>query len=264
MNVYNKDLDDMIWSYSRLTTYHNCPYEFYLNYILKDNENYLCEGNYYAEVGSFVHSILERILNKEITVEEAHQYYKDEFETNVCYQVDEKIMNKTYEACADYFENLNFDWLKDYEILGVELQTDFYIKGYKFIGFIDLLLRDKADKKIILLDHKSAQYPLKLDGKPLKTQEKSFDKYKKQMYLYSYFIKEKYGEFPKELWWNHFKVNKIAKIKFDEKEYQQSINWVLKTLKSIYSDDNYKADKNYFYCHNLCNFRNSCEYAKDR
>lgn len=58
MSEYKDDIDKMRWSYSRLTSFEHCKYEFYLNYIVNDDEEYLSEGNFYAEVGSFVHEIL--------------------------------------------------------------------------------------------------------------------------------------------------------------------------------------------------------------
>ena len=52
------------WSYSRTACFANCKYEYYLKYILKDDEMYLPEGNYYSEVGSFMHDILAKIFDK--------------------------------------------------------------------------------------------------------------------------------------------------------------------------------------------------------
>ena len=38
------------WSYSRTTCFGHCKYEFYLDYIINDDNLYLSEGNFYAEV----------------------------------------------------------------------------------------------------------------------------------------------------------------------------------------------------------------------
>ena len=43
MCEYKNDIDKMQWSYSRLTSFENCKYEFYLNYIVNDDDKYLPE-----------------------------------------------------------------------------------------------------------------------------------------------------------------------------------------------------------------------------
>ena len=152
------------WSYSRATCFGHCKYEFYLDYIINDDNQYLSEGNFYAEVGSYVHEILAMVFKGELKVEDALQYYIDNYDNYVCYKVKKSTMEKSYETIADYFASLDIEWLKDYEILGVELEQRFTVDGYDFIGFIDLLLRDKRDGKIVVLDHKSSEYPFKKNG----------------------------------------------------------------------------------------------------
>lgn len=263
MNEYKETIDKMRWSYSRLTSFGHCQYEFYLNYIIHDDKQYLAESNYYAEVGTYVHEILAKIFNGELTPDKAAQYFVDHYDNNVFYKVKESTMDKSFEACADYFSTVDFGWLKDYEILGVELETTFEINGYSFVAFIDLLLRDKKDKKIIVVDHKSAPYPLKLNGEVKKNSQASFEAYKRQMYLYSYAVKQLYNEFPKEIWWNHFKDNgKMVKIPFDSAEYKESVNWFESTIHAIEAEEQFNPSLDYFYCNNLCNFRNCCEYCK--
>ena len=154
----------MRWSYSRLTSFERCQYEFYLNYIVNDNSKYLSEGNFYAEVGIFVHEILAKIFNGELTPDEASRYYMDNYANNVFYKTKKTSMKKTFELCAEYFATVDFCWLNDYEILGVEHKVEFEIDGYSFVGYIDLLLKDKRDGEIVIVDHKSSPYPLKSDG----------------------------------------------------------------------------------------------------
>ena len=118
MSKYKKELKNMTWSFSRLSTFDQCKYQFYLDYIINDDDIYLSEGNFYSEVGSYVHDILEKIFNGKIKLEEAGEYFIEHYDDNVVYSVRQSTMNKTIEACADYFAEVDFDWLKDYEILG--------------------------------------------------------------------------------------------------------------------------------------------------
>lgn len=257
-----EEVDKMRWSYSRLSCYEHCKYAFYLKYIIDDDSQYLAEGNFYAEVGSFVHEILAMIFSGKLSIEEAPQYYIDHYDEEVCYKVKQSTMDKTYESCANYFANADFERLKKYEILGVELELQLTIDGYDFICFIDLLLRDKETGKIILIDHKSSAYPLKKDGTVLAKSKESFASYKKQMYLYCRAVKEKFGEFPGVIAWNHFKDDKIASITFDKEEYEESIKWFIDTIHAIEKEECFSDSQDFFYCSTLCDYRNCCEYRK--
>lgn len=251
------------YSYSRTTCFGHCKYEYYLDYVINDDDLYLSEGNYYAEVGSFVHDILAKVFLGEISQDDAAQYFVDHYDDNVCYKVRQSTMDKNFELIADYFANLDISWLKNYDIIGVELQVNFKVDNDDFIGFIDLLLRDKKDGRIVVLDHKSSEYPFKQNGTVKKKSEQSFETYKKQMYLYCHAVKQLYGEFPKQIVWNHFKDGgKLAIIPFIQREYDEAISWFRDTLKTIKKEKDFEATTDFFYCNNLCNFRASCEYAK--
>ena len=253
------------WSYSRTTCFGHCKYEYYLDYVINDDNLYLSEGNYYAEVGSFVHDILAKIFSGELSQDDAAQYFVDNFDDNVFYKVKKSTMDKTFEQLADYFANLDISWINNYEIIGVELEVKFKIDKYEFIGYIDLLLRDKRDGKIVVLDHKSAEYPFKSNGEVKKKSEHSLNLYKKQMYLYCHAVKELYGELPKEIVWNHFKDGgKLATIQFVQGEYEDTINWFRETIRTIKKEKKFEASQDFFYCNNLCNFRASCEYKEKK
>lgn len=256
------EVDKMRWSYSRLSCFEHCKYAFYLNYIVNDDSLYLPEGNYYAEVGSFVHEILAMIFEGKLSIDDAPQYYAEHFDEAVCYKVKQSTMDKTYEACADYFATVDFDWLKDYEILGVELEVKLIIEGHEFIGYIDLLLRNKETGEIWLIDHKSAAYPLKKNGDVLAKSKDSFESYKKQMYLYCHAVKEMFGDFPTQISWNHFKECKVATIPFDKDEYDAAMKWFVGTIKKIEKEKKFEPTVDFFYCTTLCDFRGCCEYKK--
>lgn len=261
MSEYKDKIKQMLWSYSRATCYSHCPYAFYLKYIIDDDNQYLAEGNYYAEVGGYVHLIHEKIFNGELDVGDSSKYFVDNFDDNVFYETYQSAMDKTYEACADYFATVDFDWLNDYVILGVEQEINIEINGYKFIGYIDLLLRNKETREIYIVDHKSSAYPFKKDGKTiLKKSEGDFSKYRRQMYLYCKYVFETYGEFPAWIVWNHFKDQKVAKIPFNKDEYEEALFWFENVIHNIEQDENFEANIEYFYCTQLCEFRGSCEY----
>lgn len=251
------------WSYSRTSCFEHCKYEYYLGYVIHDDNLYLSEGNFYAEVGSFAHEILAKIFLGELKPENALDYYLDHFEEYVSYKTFKIAMNNTYEAIADYFATLDLSWLDFYEIVGVEQKLHFEVCGHPFVGIIDLLLRDKRDGKLVVLDHKSMEYPFKVKGGVKKKCEKSFNAYRRQMYLYSKAIHDTYGEFPKGIAWNYFKDGgRLGTIQFLESEYKDAIEWFQSMAEKIPQEQDFEATQDYFYCSQLCNFRNSCEYRK--
>lgn len=82
------------------------------------------------------------------------------------------------------------------------------------------------------------------------------------MYLYCHAVKEEYGEFPSSIIWNHFKDGGLlAKIPFSMDEYTNTIKWFENTIKEATKEREFEPSPDYFYCRNLCNFRNSCEYV---
>lgn len=261
MSDYKDKIDGMIWSHSRVSSYVQCPYSFYLRYIINDDEQYLSEGNYYAEVGLYVHSILEKIYKGELEYDDALQYFIDNFEDNVFYETRQSIMDKTYMACLEYFSEVDLDITEEAEILGVELEIKTTVDGYDFTGYIDLLLRNKNSGDIFIIDHKSSSYPFKQDGITVRKKEQdNFMKYKHQMYLYCKYVHDAYGGYPKWIVWNHFKDKKFAKIPFDENEYHEALDWYISQIHNIENDNEFEANCEYFYCTQLCNFRASCEY----
>lgn len=169
----------MRWSFSRLNSYETCPYSWYMQYILGEPG----ETNFYAESGIAMHKTLEALEKKVITVEDAPAFFNKLW--NPKFDVKESIIDNSYEAQMLYLTSLTGHELDNYEILGAEKRCSFEIDGIKFIGMIDLLLKDK-DGNIIIVDHKSHKRLLGKNGKPLKAEAKTLLDYKRQQYLYSF------------------------------------------------------------------------------
>ena len=258
--MYQETLDKIEFSFSALHEYEQCPLSFYERKISDTEVN---EGNYYTEVGTYVHDITAKIIRGELNIDDAIDYFIDNYENNVVYKAKQSTVEAKYNLSIDFFAAFDIDLLKNYEVLGVEKEVLFELEGYKFIGFIDLLLKDKTSGEILLIDHKSLGHFLKNDGKPLKNQLPHFNAYKKQMYLYAKSVYEEYGVFPTRIIWNHFFERTITKISFNEKDYKKSLKWAIDTIHKIYSDKEFKAMPTFMLCKILCGYRNSCAYAKE-
>lgn len=254
----------MRWSYSRLSTFRHCKYEFYLNYIIADDDVYLNEGNFYAENGSYVHEILEKIFKGILQTDEAAEYYLNHFDENVFYKTRQSIMDKKINASIDYLANVDFGWMDGYEILGVEKELKFKIGEHDMIAYVDLLLREKDTGKIIVIDHKSGAYPLTKTGKIAKNYEKTFDGYRHQAYIYAHGIYAEYNTFPTFFCWNHFTDGgRFVELPFSEDDYRETLNWVEETITEAENETEFPENRDFFYCTQLCGFRKSCEYAAE-
>lgn len=265
---YAEELKEMTWSFSRVHSYEQCPYEFYLNYLFRDeNGNRIYEGedNFYGAYGSFCHSLLEQILSQKISIDDAYIKYQEEYDDALSqFNVRETIIDKYFYLGLDYFGHLSFDWLKDYDVLGIEKRINFKIDAYQFVGYIDLLVREKKTGDIIVIDHKSSEYPLGKRGAVKKTKQESYDSYKKQLYLYSKAVIDEYGQAPKMLVWNYYKEQKWLEIPFAKDEYEEALMWATDTIHRIERDTEFVSHMEHFYCTQLCRFRretHTCEYA---
>lgn len=250
----------MTWSFSRVNSYaSNCPYEWYLHYM-ECNKG---DESSFGQFGSFCHKCLELYAKGELDIISISKYYEDHYCDEVTIEfpynkyVDMGI--SYYEKGLDYFNNMDFD-LSKYEILGVEKKVEFKIGKYDFVGFIDLLLKEKETGKIIILDHKSASLKILKSGKISKSDQAHFLEFKRQLYLYSKAVIEEYGKVD-FLEWNMFKDQNDIRIPWDEKEYNEALTWAEDTIHAIENEIEWRPNPSYYYCNNLCSQRfNACPY----
>lgn len=135
-----------IYSYSRLTTFKGCEFEYYLNYIKKMKSR----QNIYGFIGGKVHEILEDLQASKITNDEAIKKFENYLED--CEIIGYKFPSERTK------ENFEYDvkhYLKNFKPSIsdiVEIEEDFLINigNIKFRGFID----KRLDGKII--DYKTS------------------------------------------------------------------------------------------------------------
>lgn len=260
MNEDRFIIDCMLWSFSRLSSFHQCPYGFYLKYI-QCTEG---ETNFFAEYGSFMHSILEKYEKGELSLFEISQYYEEHFNEYVIHDAPPNkyvdIRQSYYDKGLDYLDNIDLI-LDKYEILGIEKEVKFIIGGYEVIGYIDLLLKDKETGDIIVLDHKSQSIKFNKNGTVSQQNKKDVLKFKRQLYLYSIPVIKEYGVKPKYLIWNLFKDRNWLEVEFDDKEFEEAKQWAEDTVKAIENETAWLPNPSAYFCQNLCDMRNcACEY----
>lgn len=252
---YKSELEKMIWSFSRLTTFLKCPYKFYLIYMERCDK----QSKFHAEYGSFIHSILEKYFKREFNEQQCLDYYIENFDEEVTAYIRESTKDKLYMAGIDYFTNLEWQY-DDYEILEVEKKAEFKVGKFNFVGYIDVLLKNKETGEITILDHKTGEFPIGKKGGVLKAKQEEYDSYKKQLYLYSIYVKDKYGVYPTYIKWNYTRSSDILQLPFILEEFEGIKIWILDSLKLIIKEKNFNPNCNYVNCKMLCDVENECEY----
>lgn len=241
---YKELIDDMTWSFSRLNSFDICPYCWYQNYILKREG----QQNAFAEFGTLCHNILEKYFKGEIMLWDMVDEFKNNFYFTILNEFPPNkftdLKNSYYQQGISYFSN--FTGFPNYEVLSVEEEINIKVDKYNFTGFIDLVVRDIEDKKIKIIDHKSkSNFKNKSEQK----------EYARQLYLYSKAIKEKYGEYPKELIFNMFRKQQIVTIPFNERDYKEAQKWMIERIELIKNSSSFPVIKDEFFGQYLCSFR---------
>ena len=255
---YGFIIDNMLWSFSRLSSFDDCPYCWKRTYI--DCEEKM--GNAFASYGTLMHSTLEKYEKGALSIFDISQHWIDNFNDAIPEDFPPNkyvnLRDKYYEQGLDYLDNLDLN-LEQYEVLGVEKEVRFEIAGKPFIGFIDLLLKDKETGEIIVADHKSASLKFKKSGEISKSGEAHFLSFKRQLYLYCKPLIEQ-GMKVDHLMWNLFRERKYLKIPFNQSEYEEAINWASDTIATIEKEELWLPNPDFYRCHNICDHRCFCEY----
>ena len=110
---------------------------------------------------------------------------------------------------------------------------------------------------ITIVDHKSSALQFTKKGTIAAKDLQRMTDYKRQLYLYSIPIIKKYGRVD-FLKWNLFRTQQEYTIAWDKQEYEEAIAWAKKTLFLIKIESQYAMKPNYFYCSQLCSYRNNC------
>ena len=260
MNEYDFIIDGMIWSFSRLNSFDDgCLYGWKKIYI----DCAPRQGGAFGEYGSWIHSILQGYFNGEYTEWDLPQVYQDGYKEHVTHTFPKNayvdLDEKYYQQGLDYLTNFSFDREK-YEILGVEKEVRFEIAGQPFVGYIDLLLRDKTNGNIVIVDHKSSSFGYTKQGVSKKDQ-KHFKEFQRQLYLYCIPIIKEYGKVD-TLEWNMFRDGRFITIPFNKDDFDETMQWANDVVQRIKNNTNYLPKFDYYYCANLCDVRTECPYRR--
>lgn len=249
---YRPLIEDMIWSYSRLDSFKDCPYRWFLKYIKKCSET----DKFYATYGSFMHKLLERYYRGELSKDDMLTTFLTNFSTEVKGARPQASTVEKYIKCgAEYLKG--FEPFK-FNMIDVEKKVEFNINGIPFVGYIDYL--GEIDGEFVIVDNKSRDLkPRSKRAKPT-VKDGELDLMLRQLYLYSAAVRQEYGKFPKLLCFNCFRTGTFIEEPFNEDAYKEAINWATNLVEEIMDTDDFYPLVDYFGCGFICGVSKECEY----
>jgi len=251
--------DKHVYSYSQLSSFDECKYNFYLQRIEGLEEE---ASNAFAERGSLIHDLLDqwakKILTKEDMLAEYERRYSNEVVTAWPRILASKgYAKKAYETGVEFLES--FDEFNGYDVLSAEEKFTIQLplsngETRPFVGIIDMMLRDKKSGDLIICDHKS---------KSLQSFKKDENKMYRQQLIYATYVNEHYGQWPDSLMFHLFNESGVKPQRlFSLEEYRETIEWATKQIKGIeeYSVLDWLTckEKPDYFCWNLCSARRNC------
>jgi len=158
-----------------------------------------------------------------------------------------------YDEGLQYFQS--FDGFgDDKEILSVEDKFELDIRGNRFVGIADLVLRDRNTGGIIVIDHKS---------KSMNSMKKSQYENTRQLYTYAAYVKERFGEFPTLLQFNMFRYGVNINEPFAMERYEETMDWIERTIAQIKAEKEWKVSSSGYFCRFICSTRLHCPVGEE-
>ena len=249
--------DKHTYSYSQLSSFDECPYNFYLQKIENIEEP---ASNAFAEKGSLIHDLLDQWGKKKLTKQQMLTEYERRYPEEVITawpSFPKGQAQKNYEKGIEFLES--FDEFQGYEVISTEekFKIDLALADGStrpFVGVIDMLLKDKKTGALIICDHKS---------KSLSSFKKEEDKMYRQQLLYATYLIDTKGEWPDSLMFHLFNEGSLKMERlFTIDDYRETIKWATEQIKKIEKytiiDWLQCKEKPDYFCANLCSCRNVC------
>ncbi len=252
---YRPLIEDMVWSFSRVESYEDCPYRWYLKYIRKCPDR----DKFYSSYGTFMHKLIEKYYNKEITKSQMVTTFLRDFKKEVKgFRPKASTLEKFINGAVEYLTNFE---PFPYEMIAVEKKVEFDLNGKKFIGYIDFLGKD-TDGNIVIIDNKSRDLkPRSGRAKPT-LRDKELDEILRQLYIYAVAIEKEYGKLPTKLCINCFRTGVFIEEKFNTEAFEEAKQWVEDTIQNIMDDSDFDPKPNVFGCFWICGMSDNCEYEQ--
>ena len=260
---YRPVIDDMVWSYSRIKSFHTCPYQWYLKYLCGERD----EDQFFSSYGSFIHDLLDGVYSAFLSKEEALRLYLIGFPTRVAPGAPSaKVFSRYF---ADGLRYMSAPPALPISDPDTEQTERFSVGGYPFTARIDVS-GTLPDGGVGLLDHKSRILKPRSGRKKPMASDAELDEYLRQLYLYSIPVRERYGEQPRRLFFNCFRGLRdrdgeptgehIIDEPFREAAFKEAETWAVNSIKTIRETEDFRPNVDFFRCKYLCGVHDRCEY----
>lgn len=260
MSDFDFIIGNIRFSHSSTSTFETCAYGFKLHYI----EGLPSKSNFYSEFGTLIHECMEKFFTKELTEWELPSYYRENFNKVITspLPMGQEYLRERYMNQGEDFLNSFYFPIDDFNIVIVEDTIEFDIDDISVTARPDLVLQNKVTGDYILYDYKTSL--------PFKTSKITgvesvdnlkIDGYKRQMGIYTYAVRN-IRKFPIKsvvLWFP--RAFREISYEWVQENEDKTIKWLKDTVAKIRIEkDFYPNNKNYYFCNNLCNVREYCEY----
>jgi hypothetical protein len=260
---YKPVIDDMVWSYSRINTFHSCPYQWYLKYLCGEQDKEM----FFSSFGSFIHDLLDGFYSGFLSKEEAMRLYLTGFPTRVASDApNAKVFSRYF---SDGLRCVTAPPELPIHNPSTEQTVRFSVGGYPFTARIDAV-GALPDGGIGVVDHKSRILKPRSGRKKPTVSDAELDSYLRQLYLYSAAVRDSRGEYPRKLFFNCFRGLRdrdnqptgehIIGEPFKEQALHETEEWAVQSIRTIRDTEVFRPDVDYFKCRYLCGVHDKCEY----
>ena len=247
----------MVWSYSRLEIFDDCPYRWFLSYIHTPKIHK--EEKFYAAYGLLMHDLLEKFYKGQMSKDEMMISYLTRFvkETDVAGKPKASIVESYFKSGKEYISSIK---PLPYETVSVEEKFNFNIEGIPFTGRIDYI--GLEDGEYVIVDNKSRNLKPRSKRKNPTVKDKELDTMLRQLYVYAEAVRQKYGKLPKKLCFNCFKNGEYIEEPFNEDTFHETLSWVKNKVEEISGADDFYPNVEFFSCRYLCGYSYDCCYTQ--
>lgn len=254
---YKPIIEDMTWSFSRVSAFDDCPYRWFLKYIKKYEDN----DRFFSSYGSFMHKLIEQYYKGELNRQQMLVSFLKNFSTEV-------KGTRPRTVTPDKYINAGIEYINNFQPfpckpVAVEKEIRFEIDKIPFVGFIDFLGEDE-NGDIYVIDNKSRNLKQRSGKKKPTVKDKELDEMLKQLYVYAEGVKQEYGRYPKYLCFNCFKNGVFIKEEFDEARMIETKEWIKQKITEIENEEDFVAYGDYFKCSYICGITERCERRCDK
>ena len=210
-------------SFSQLMQAEQCPYSYYLTRMAGETPR----DNAFAQAGKFVHNLLAQWAKGEISASSLPERWHDGYDGAVtelfpAYLETKGYRKKLYDAVLAYFTA--FRGFPGYEIVAAEQQFISSLAGERFVGVIDLILKNEETGGYVLVDHKSSS---------LSSFSRSRTAMYRQLLLYTKYLADHVGCFPELLRFNLFRENSADEQPFRPEAYVEAVQWAEEEIQTM-------------------------------